>query len=103
MVTLHHHPPVIGCCSSHRIRCAHRWNPPAESFNGLYKTELIHRRGPWKNVDHVEWATLTYVDWFNNRRIHNEIGKIPPAEFEESYYRQTATPELVSSQTTESA
>jgi putative transposase len=78
-------------------------NALAESFNGLYKTELIHRRGPWKNVDHVEWATLTYVDWFNNRRIHNEIGKIPPAEFEENYYRQTATPELVPSQTNESA
>ncbi len=78
-------------------------NALAESFNGLYKTELIHRRGPWKNVDHVEWATLTYVDWFNNRRIHNEIGKIPPAEFEENYHRQTGAPELVSSQTIESA
>lgn len=65
-------------------------NALAESFNGLYKTELIHRRGPWRNVEHVEWATLTYVDWFNNRRIHNEIGKVPPAEFEQSYYRQTA-------------
>jgi putative transposase len=78
-------------------------NALAESFNGLYKTELIHRRGPWKNVDHVEWATLTYVDWFNNRRIHNEIGKIPPAELEENYYRQIAAPELVTSQTNESA
>jgi putative transposase len=46
---------------------------------------------------------LTYVDWFNNRRIHNEIGKIPPAEFEENYYRQTAASELVTSQTIESA
>jgi putative transposase len=78
-------------------------NALAESFNGLYKTELIHRRGPWKNVDHVEWATLTYVDWFNNRRIHNEIGKIPPAEFEENHYRQNATATLVTSQTNESA
>jgi putative transposase len=78
-------------------------NALAESFNGLYKTELIYRRGPWKNVDHVEWATLTYVDWFNNRRIHNEIGKIPPAEFEENHYRQSATPELVTSKTNESA
>ncbi len=65
-------------------------NALAESFNGLYKTELIHRRGPWRNVEHVEWATLNYVDWFNNRRIHNEIGKVPPAEFEDSYYRQNA-------------
>ena len=65
-------------------------NALAESFNGLYKAELIHRRGPWRNVEHVEWATLSYVDWFNNRRIHNEIGKVPPAEFERPYYRQTA-------------
>lgn len=60
----------------------------AESFHGLYKTELIHRRGPWRNVEDVEWATLTYVDWFNFRRIHNEIGKIPPAEFETNHDRQ---------------
>jgi putative transposase len=78
-------------------------NAMAESFNGLYKSELIYRKGPWRNVDHVEWATLNYVDWFNNRRIHNEIGKIPPAEFEETYYRQNATAELVTSQTNESA
>src|SRR6266849_5693082 len=68
----------------------------AESFNGLYKTELIHRQGPWRNVEHVEWATLTYVDWFNNRRFHNEIGKIPPTEMETNYYRQIDTAELVS-------
>jgi putative transposase len=42
-------------------------NALAESFNGLYKTELIHRQGPWRNVEHVEWATLNYVDWFNNQ------------------------------------
>ncbi len=77
-------------------------NALAESFNGLYKTELIHHRGPWKGIDDVEWATLTYVDWFNQRRIHNEIGKIPPAEFEANYYRQTTPAELVGSQTTES-
>jgi len=65
-------------------------NAMAESFNGLYKTELIFHEGPWKNADDVEWATLTYVDWFNNRRIHNEIGKIPPAELEENHYRQSA-------------
>ena len=77
-------------------------NAMAESFNGLYKTELIYHEGPWRNADGVEWATLTYVDWFNNRRIHNEIGKVPPAEFEELYYRQTETAELAVSQTTES-
>jgi putative transposase len=47
----------------------------AASFNGLYKTELIYHEGPWKNADEVEWATLTYIDWFNNRRIHNESGR----------------------------
>jgi putative transposase len=78
-------------------------NAMAESFNGLYKTELIFHEGPWKGVEDVEWATLTYIDWFNHRRIHNEIGKVPPAEFEEFYYRQNATADLVTSQTTESA
>ena len=58
-------------------------NALAESFNGLYKTELIHRRGPWRNIEHVEWATLTYIDWFNNRRIHEALDYVPPAEFEE--------------------
>ena len=77
-------------------------NALAESFNGLYETELIHRQGPWRNVEHVEWATLTYVDWFNNRRIHNEIGKIPPAEMEANHYRQIDTAEPLVSQTTES-
>ena len=65
-------------------------NAMAESFNGLYKTELIFHEGPWKGIEDVEWATLAYVDWFNHRRIHNEIGKIPPAEFEAIYYRQNA-------------
>lgn len=65
-------------------------NALAESFHGLYKAELIHRRGPWKGIEHVEWATLNYVDWFNHRRLHGEIGMVPPAELEESYYRQSA-------------
>jgi putative transposase len=65
-------------------------NAMAESFNGLYKAELIFHEGPWKGVEDVEWATLAYVDWFNHRRIHNEIGKVPPAEFEATYYRQSA-------------
>ena len=65
-------------------------NAMAESFNGLYKTELIYHEGPWKKAEDVEWATLTYIDWFNHRRIHNEIGKIPPAELEANYYRQSA-------------
>jgi transposase InsO family protein len=61
-------------------------NALAESFNGLYKTELIHRKGPWRNVEHVEWATLNYVDWFNNRRIHESLDYVPPVEFEDRYY-----------------
>lgn len=61
-------------------------NAMAESAIGLYKTELIRRRGPWRNPDQVEFATLEYIDWFNNRRLHGEIGYVPPAEFEEVFY-----------------
>ena len=61
-------------------------NALAESFNSLYKSELIHRKGPWRNVEHVEWATLNYVDWFNNRRIHESLDYVPPVEFEAHYY-----------------
>jgi putative transposase len=74
-------------------------NALAESFNGLFKAELIHRRGPWKSADDLEWATLTYIDWFNNRRLHGEIGMIPPAEFETTYYRQDDTALRAVSQT----
>ena len=69
-------------------------NALAESFNGLYKTEVIRRHGPWRGLDDVEYATLEYVDWFNQRRLHGEIGMIPPAEFEAIYYDQGA-PTLV--------
>jgi putative transposase len=64
-------------------------NALAESFNGLYKTELIKRRGPWRNAEHVETATLGYVQWFNHRRLHSELGDIPPAEHEANHYAQT--------------
>ena len=63
-------------------------NALAETLNGLYKTEVIHPRGPWKTRDAVEYATLEWVDWFNNRRLLEPIGNIPPAEFEAAYYRQ---------------
>jgi len=63
-------------------------NALAETINGLYKTEVIHRRGPWRTVDDVEYATLEWVDWFNNRRLLEPIGNIPPAELEMAYYRQ---------------
>jgi len=54
----------------------------------LFKSEVIHHRGPWRNLDQVEYATLERVDWFNNRRLLESIGNIPPAEFELIYYRQ---------------
>jgi putative transposase len=63
-------------------------NALAETINGLYKAELIHRRGPWRNFEAVEFATLEWVDWFNNRRLLEPIGNIPPAEAEEQYYAQ---------------
>ena len=62
-------------------------NALAETIIGLYKTEVIHHRGPWKGRDAVEYATLEWVDWFNNRRLLEPIGNIPPAEREKEYYR----------------
>ncbi len=61
-------------------------NALAETINGLYKAEVIHRRGPWRSLEAVEFATLTWVDWFNNRRLLEPIGNIPPAEAEDRYY-----------------
>ena len=61
-------------------------NALAETVNGLYKAELIHRRGPWKSFEAVEYATLEWVDWFNNRRLLEPIGNIPPAEAEQRYH-----------------
>jgi len=61
-------------------------NALAETINGLYKAEVIHRRGPWRNFEAVEFATLEWVDWFNNRRLLEPIGNIPPAEAEHNFY-----------------
>jgi putative transposase len=63
-------------------------NALAETVNGLYKAEVIHRRGPWRGFEAVELATLEWVDWFNNRRLFEPIGNIPPAEAEAAYYVQ---------------
>jgi putative transposase len=63
-------------------------NALAETINGLFKAEVIHRRGPWRNAEAVEFATLEWVDWFNNRRLLEPIGNIPPAEAEARYYAQ---------------
>lgn len=63
-------------------------NALAETINGLYKAELIHRRAPWKTMEAVELATLEWVSWFNHHRLLEPIGYIPPAEAEANYYRQ---------------
>ena len=63
-------------------------NALAETINGLYKAEVIHRRS-WKSREAVELATLQWVDWFNHRRLLEPIGNIPPAEAEANYYQQT--------------
>jgi transposase InsO family protein len=63
-------------------------NALAESIIGLYKTEVIHRRGPWRTFEAVEFATLKWIDWFNNRRLFGPLGYVPPAEYEEAYYRR---------------
>ena len=63
-------------------------NALAETINGLYKAEVIHRRGPWRSFEAVEFATLEWVDWFNKRRLLEPIGNIPPAEAEAAYYAQ---------------
>jgi putative transposase len=67
-------------------------NALAESVIGLYKTELIWRRGPWRGAEHVEFATLDWVDWFNRRRLFGPLGHVPPVEFEQAYYRQQEIP-----------
>lgn len=68
-------------------------NALAESINGLYKTEVIRRQGPWRNVDAVESATAEWVDWYNHRRLHEYAGgDLTPIETENAYYDQTATP-----------
>lgn len=69
-------------------------NALAETVSGLYKTEVIHRRGPWRSFEAVEFATLEWVDWFNNRRILEPIGNIPPAEAEARFYAMLDTPAM---------
>jgi len=69
-------------------------NALAETINGLFKAELIYREGPWRGLESVESATLDWVDWFNNRRLLEPIGYIPPAEFEQLYYDAEVSPTL---------
>ncbi len=70
-------------------------NAMAESVIGLYKTEVILRKGPWKNSEDVEFKTLEWVDWFNNRRLLEPIGYVPPVEYETMYYQQQMAPVMV--------
>ena len=67
-------------------------NALAESIIGLFKTEVIQRKGPWRHLEAVEFATLTWVDWFNTRRLLEPIGYVPPAEYEAQHYEQHADP-----------
>ena len=71
-------------------------NALAEAVNGLYKTELIRQRGPWRTVEQVELATLEYVWWWNNSRLHGELDMRTPAEVEQAYYAdlESAQPAL---------
>jgi putative transposase len=70
-------------------------NALAEAFNSLFKAELVRNKGHWKNIDDLEIAVAEYIDWFNHRRLHGEIGLIPPAEHEDTYYRRNPAPATV--------
>ena len=67
-------------------------NALAETINGLYKTELIKPRKPWRTIDEVEYATAEWVDWFNHHRLYEYCGDIPPVELETAYYAQQQRP-----------
>jgi transposase InsO family protein len=69
-------------------------NALAETVIGLFKTEVIRRRGPWRSPEAVEYATLDWVDWYNNRRLLGSVGDMPPAEAEARYYAQLEAPAL---------
>jgi putative transposase len=76
-------------------------NALAETIIGLYKTELIRRRGPWRGIDQVEYATLEWVDWFIHRRLLEPIGHVPPAEFEAAYLEEGGPRQHRSTQATQ--
>ena len=69
-------------------------NALAETINGLFKAEVIHRRGPWRSFETVEYSTLEWVDWLNNRRLPKPIGNIPPAEAEANFYAALETSDM---------
>ncbi len=69
-------------------------NALAETINGLFKAEVIHRRGSWRSFEAVEYATLEWADWFNNRRLLESIGNIPPTETEANFYAALERPDM---------
>ena len=73
-------------------------NALAETVNGLYKTELVRHRGPWRGLDDLELATLAWVHWHNTQRLHSHLGDLPPAEFEEAYAGRQPDHALVGNQ-----
>jgi putative transposase len=75
-------------------------NALAESVIGLFKTEVIQRKGPWRHVEAVEFATLDWVDWFNTRRLLEPLGYVPPAEYEARYYEQRREPTTIENDVT---
>ena len=67
-------------------------NALAEAFNSLFKAELIRNKGPWTGIDDLEIAVAEYIDWFNQRRLHGELGHVPPAEYEALHSTAKASP-----------
>jgi putative transposase len=63
-------------------------NAMAEAFNSIYKAELVRNKGPWRGIDDLEIATMEYVDWYNHRRLHGELGLIPPVEYETNHHNK---------------
>lgn len=70
-------------------------NALAEARNSIFKAELIRNKGPWRGIEHLEIATVKYIDWFNHRRLHGELGMAPPVEFEQGHYRHNPAPTTV--------
>ncbi len=70
-------------------------NAMAEAFNSIFKAELVRNRGPWKTIDDLEIAVAEYIDWYNHRRLHGQIGLVPPVEYETTYYAQNPAPATV--------
>ncbi len=81
-------PEKVDVQRYHAAQLTARSNAMAETINGLYKAEVIHRKPSWRSREEVEWATLAWVQWFNNHRLLEPIGDIPPAEAEANFWLQ---------------